>query len=100
MIEKKLVVSGKRKTAVAKATIVAGDGKVLINNIPYQNLDFFKKLEIEEPIEIAKRINNGLFSSAFFNAGINGRSISTSHIKSPTNKNACQKRPKSTYSYP
>lgn len=51
-----MVVGGKRKTAIAKATIVEGTGKVLINKIPYQNLDFFRRLEIEEPIEIAKRI--------------------------------------------
>ena len=55
-IPKKTVVSGKRKSAIAKATIIDGTGKVWINKIPYQNLDFFKKLEIDEPIEIAKRI--------------------------------------------
>jgi len=55
-IPKKTVVSGKRKTAIAKATIVDGKGNVWINKVPYQNLDFFSKLEIEEPIEIAKRI--------------------------------------------
>jgi small subunit ribosomal protein S9 len=56
MMDKKTVVSGKRKTAIAKATIIDGTGKVYINKIPYQNLDFFRKLEIEEPISIAKRI--------------------------------------------
>jgi len=55
MPEKKLIISGKRKTAVAKATITEGSGKVLINKIPYENLDFFKKLVIKEPIEIAKK---------------------------------------------
>lgn len=55
-IIKKTVTAGKRKTAVAKATIVDGTGKVTINHIPYQNLNFFGKLEIDEPIEIAKRI--------------------------------------------
>jgi len=55
-IPKKTVVAGKRKTAIAKATIVDGTGKVWINKVPYQNLDFFKKLEIDEPIEIAKRV--------------------------------------------
>jgi small subunit ribosomal protein S9 len=55
-ITRKTVVGGKRKTAIAKATIVDGTGIVLINKVPYQNLDFFRKLEIEEPIEIAKRI--------------------------------------------
>jgi small subunit ribosomal protein S9 len=55
-IEKSLVVSGKRKTAIAKAQIEKGNGIVLINNIPYENLDFFKKLSIQEPLEIAKKV--------------------------------------------
>jgi len=52
---KRITVSGKRKTAVAKATIVHGKGKILINNIPYENLDFFKKLAIQEIIELTKK---------------------------------------------
>ena len=55
-IEKKLTVSGKRKTSIAKATIQKGTGKILVNKIPYENLDFFKILTIKEPIEIAKKI--------------------------------------------
>jgi len=55
-IKKNLVVSGKRKTAIAKAMITAGSGNVVINNISYNNLDFFKKLTIEEPIELTKRV--------------------------------------------
>lgn len=52
---KTLVVSGKRKTAVAKATIRHGQGKILINKIPYENLDFFKKLMIQEIVELTKQ---------------------------------------------
>jgi len=52
----KLTVSGKRKTAIAKATISNGNGMILINKIPVDNLDFFKKLAINEPIEISKKI--------------------------------------------
>jgi len=55
-IEKNLIVSGKRKTAIAKAMIKKGSGNVWVNRVPYQNLDFFKKLTIEEPIEITKRV--------------------------------------------
>ncbi len=51
----KLIISGKRKRAIAKATITPGKGTILINNIPYQNFDFFKRLLIEEPIEITKK---------------------------------------------
>ena len=56
MISKNLTVSGKRKTAIAKASIVSGKGRILINKIPYENLDFFKVLMIKEPIEITKKV--------------------------------------------
>jgi len=54
--EKNLVVSGKRKTSIAKATIKAGTGKVTINKKDMKNLDFLKNLEIKEPLEIAKSV--------------------------------------------
>ena len=53
---KTLTISGKRKTAIAKATIKNGEGRIWINKIPYENLDFFKTLTIKEPIEIAKKV--------------------------------------------
>ena len=56
MIKKNITISGKRKTAIAKATIRVGDGKILVNRIPYENLDFFKKLMIDEPVEITKKV--------------------------------------------
>jgi len=56
LIKKSIVVGGKRKTAIAKACIKAGTGKVLINNIPYENLDFFKKLMIAEPLKITEKV--------------------------------------------
>ena len=55
-IQKKLTIAGKRKTAIAKATIVNGTGKIYINKIPYENLDFFRGLVIKEPVEITKRV--------------------------------------------
>jgi|SRR3989344_6222941 len=55
-MEKNITISGKRKTAVAKATIQHGKGHVRINSVPYQNLDFFKKLSIQEPLEITKKV--------------------------------------------
>ena len=51
----KLTISGKRKTSIAKATITDGNGQVFINKVPYKNLEFFRKLIIEEPLEIAKK---------------------------------------------
>ena len=57
MAEKtKLTLAGKRKSAVAKATIQEGSGKVIVNKIPYENLTFFHKLLISEPIEITKKL--------------------------------------------
>jgi small subunit ribosomal protein S9 len=50
----KIMVSGKRKTAIAKALIQEGTGRVTINKMPYENLPYFKKLIIQEPIEITK----------------------------------------------
>ena len=61
--ESKIMVSGKRKTAIAKAIIEEGSGKITINNIPHENLSEFKKLLIQEPIEITKEtINNTNFN--------------------------------------
>jgi len=69
MIEKNLTISGKRKTAIAKATIKKGSGMVRFNNVPYENLDFFKKLTIQEPLEIAKKVLGNLD----FDVNINAR---------------------------
>lgn len=53
---KKLVVSGKRKSAVAKATIEEGDGKISVNKKPLELLPRFKQLEILEPLLLAKNL--------------------------------------------
>lgn len=52
----KLVVSGKRKSAIAKATIIEGSGKIKINKRDYNNLEFLDKLRISEPIKITENI--------------------------------------------
>lgn len=66
-IEKNLVVSGKRKTAVAKATIKSGSGKVLINKKPISFLPELQQLEISEPLIIAKEILGDLKFDIFLN---------------------------------
>ncbi len=53
---KKLIVSGKRKSAVARASISEGNGKVAINKKDYRTLGFFDKLRIEEPLRITKEV--------------------------------------------
>lgn len=52
----KLITSGKRKTAVARAVTTKGTGKITINKKPYENFQFLDRLKIEEPIRIAKNI--------------------------------------------
>jgi len=49
----KIVTSGKRKSAVARAVVGEGSGKVTINKRPYQHLEIMKRLMIEEPLRIA-----------------------------------------------
>ena len=53
---KRIITSGKRKRAVARAVVMSGNGKVTINGKPYETLQFFDRLKIEEPIRIAKHI--------------------------------------------
>lgn len=52
----KIIASGKRKTAIAKAEIKEGTGKITINKINYENMHEFDMLRIKEPITIAEKI--------------------------------------------
>ena len=51
-----VVVSGKRKRAVARAKIKEGSGKVIINSKNYETLQLFDKLRIQEPLKIAEAV--------------------------------------------
>lgn len=51
-----LVVSGKRKAAVSKATIKEGNGKITFNKRPLTSLTALQQLEISEPLIIAKEV--------------------------------------------
>jgi small subunit ribosomal protein S9 len=53
---KKIITSGKRKTAIARAVLVEGSGKISINKRDYKNLQMFDLLKIEEPLKIAENI--------------------------------------------
>ena len=52
----KMIASGKRKSAVARAVIFEGSGKILINKKDYKNLQDFDRLKIEEPLRISQEI--------------------------------------------
>ena len=53
---KKIIVSGKRKTSIAKAIIAEGSGKITINKKDYKNLQMFDKFKIEAPVRIAEKV--------------------------------------------
>jgi small subunit ribosomal protein S9 len=53
---KKITMSGKRKAAVSRATIIGGTGKIMINKRGIDVLDIFDRLKIEEPLRIAEKI--------------------------------------------
>lgn len=57
---KKIITSGKRKTAVARAIIIEGSGKVSINKKNYEGLQMFDKLMVEEPLRIAQDVLGAL----------------------------------------
>ena len=53
---KKIITSGKRKTAIARAVLIDGSGKISINKKDYKTLQILDMLKIEEPVRIAKNI--------------------------------------------
>lgn len=53
---KNIVVTGKRKTAIAKATIKQGEGIITINRKLISSLPELQQLEISEPLAITKKI--------------------------------------------
>ena len=57
MENQKMIASGKRKMAIAKAQITAGKGSITINKVPYEHLSsIFHKLLIKEPMDITKKV--------------------------------------------
>jgi small subunit ribosomal protein S9 len=62
-----LVITGKRKTAIAKATIKEGNGIITINKKPISSLPYLQQLEISEPLVLAKDV----FEELKFDIAIN-----------------------------
>ena len=55
-MKKIIIVSGKRKSAVARAVLKEGSGKVTFNKKPYEILNIFDRLKMEEPLKISENI--------------------------------------------
>jgi len=52
----KIITSGKRKSAIARAIITNGSGNIFLNKKSYKTLSIFDRLRIEEPLKIAEAI--------------------------------------------
>jgi len=50
-----MIISGKRKTAVAKLKIKNGSGKIFFNHLPSSDLNLFHRLALSEPLKIYER---------------------------------------------
>ena len=64
----KIIASGKRKRAVARAILMKGSGKVTINKKNYEFFQLFDKLKIQEPLRIAKEILGKIDFDIFISA--------------------------------
>ena len=65
MVTTKIISSGKRKRAVARAVFSEGTGKVFLNEKDYNLFHLFDKLKIEEPLKIAEKVLGKLNFNAF-----------------------------------
>jgi len=52
---KSIIISGSRKTAIAKLRVKPGNGMVTYNMLPYTELNLFHKLALSEPLRIYER---------------------------------------------
>jgi len=53
---KRIITSGKRKRAIARAVLKDGSRNITINKKDYKNLQNLDRLKIEEPLRIAEKI--------------------------------------------
>jgi len=52
----RIIASGKRKRAVARAMLTEGSGKVTYKDQDYKSLQMFDRLKLEEPVRIAEAV--------------------------------------------
>lgn len=67
-----LTISGKRKTAIAKATIRPGSGAIRINKKPIETFSFLRRLMLLEPLKLAQDILKDKLKSIDINVNVKG----------------------------
>jgi len=70
-----LTVSGKRKRALAKATIRSGTGSVRINNKPIETFSFLRRLSLLEPLRIAQDVIKDKLKTFDISVNVHGGGI-------------------------
>lgn len=70
-----IVVAGKRKEAIAKATIKPGEGKVVINKKPIHVFNQFQQLELQEPFVLAQPILNDDLKTVDIEVNVKGGGV-------------------------
>lgn len=69
---KAITVTGKRKTAVAKATIKEGKGEIRINKKPIEALSFMRKVYLSEPLRIYENVMKNSVNNVDINVNVVG----------------------------
>ena len=71
-VKNSIVVSGKRKRAIARATIKAGTGDIKVNNKPIGHFPYLSKLTLQEPLAITQKIAPDVLSRVSINVEVHG----------------------------
>jgi small subunit ribosomal protein S9 len=70
-----LTVAGKRKRALAKATIRDGTGSIRINNKPIETFSFLRRLSLLEPLRIAQDVIKDKLNTFDISVNVHGGGI-------------------------
>jgi len=73
MIPNNEIISGKRKTAVAKLRIKDGTGKIFYNGLSHTELNLFHKLALSEPVRIHEQVLGELKNDFYITTMSGGR---------------------------
>src|SRR5512136_1512288 len=73
MITENQIISGKRKTAVAKLRMKDGSGQIFYNGLPHTELNLFHKLALSEPIRIHEQVLGGLKNDLYITTSGGGK---------------------------
>ena len=67
-----ITIAGKKKTAIAKATIREGKGEVRVNKKLVETFDFLKRLSLLEPVKLAQDVLKEKLSKVDIDVNVKG----------------------------